>query len=136
MGPLTLVSDSVDRGDLLCRRLAAVFEVQRIALEEIARTKPGRRTVIDVDLREPSRLIAIKEWIRSKQKDTKAIFVTDKNSRIETIRAHAIGATDVVHRPADPLLLLRMLNSDFTALATATDLPAGTAQGVIAANDG
>src|SRR5262249_32265551 len=102
----------------------------------MARTKPGPRTVIDVDLREPSRLIAIKEWIRSKPKDAKAIFVTDKSSRIETIRAHAIGATDVVHRPADPLLLLRMLDSEFTALATANNLPVGISQGVIAANDG
>jgi len=134
MSPLTLVSDSVDRGGRLSRNLAAAFDVQWIVLDQIVGTKPARYTVVDVDLRESSRLLPIKEWIRSKPKDGKAVFVTNKSCRIETIRAYAIGATDVVHRPADPLVLLRMLNSDFTALAGG--LPVGTAQGVIAASGG
>jgi putative nucleotidyltransferase with HDIG domain len=136
MSPLTIVSDAADRGDRLCRRLAAVFDVQRIDLHEIERARPGRRTLFDVDLSEPSRLIAIRKWIQSKPRDGKAIFITDKGSRIQTIRAHAIGATDIVHRPVEPLALLHALNGNFAALATAMDLPAGTAQGVVAAHDG
>jgi putative nucleotidyltransferase with HDIG domain len=75
--------------------------------------------------------------MKSKPKGAKAIFLTDRGSRIEMIRAYAIGATDVVNRPTDPKVLLQTLRGDFTALtADASDFAAGTAQGVVAAHDG
>ena len=45
--------------------------------------------------------------MKSRPRDGKVIFVTDADSRIETTRAFAIGATDVIHRPVDGHALLR-----------------------------
>src|SRR5438445_13894220 len=75
--------------------------------------------------------------MKGKPKNAKAIFLADKTSRIETIRAYAIGATDILHRPIDAKALLKALWSEFMALgAGLSDFPAGNAQGAAAAHDG
>ena len=73
----------------------------------IPETKPDHLTLVAAGLKDPGQLLGLKEWIKSRPKDGKVIFVTDANSRIETTRAFAIGATDVVHRPIDGRALLR-----------------------------
>jgi putative nucleotidyltransferase with HDIG domain len=137
MTRLCVISDSPADADSLRRQLADVFDVHLVDFQQIAGTKPDVYTLVDVDLKNTSYLLALKEWMKSKPKAAKAIFLAEKNSRIEAVRAQAIGATDVLHRPADAKALLRTLWSDFTTLsARPSGLPVGTAQGIVAANDG
>src|SRR5262245_40082884 len=112
MTPLSVICESPSDADSLRRQLTGMFDVQLVDLKQIAQTKPHAYTVVDVDLKNTAHLLALKEWMKSKPKTAKAIFLTEKNSRIETVRAQAIGATDVLHRPADPKLLLKTLWSD------------------------
>jgi len=137
MTRLSVISDSPSDADGLRRQLAGVFDVRFVDLQHIAKTKPDAYTVVDVDLKNTDHLLALKEWMKSKPKAAKAIFLTERNSRIETVRAQAIGATDILHRPADAKLLLRALWSDFTTLSAApSGLLAGATEGIVAAHDG
>src|SRR5262245_2859425 len=102
MTRLSVVSNSLTDADDLRRQLSNVFEIQLVDIEQIPQLKPDQYNVVDVDLKDSSCLPALKEWMKSKPKGAKAIFLTNKNSRIETIRAYAIGATDVLQRPTDP----------------------------------
>ena len=137
MARLSVVSDSLAGADHIRRQLADAFDIRIVGLAQIPQRKPDHYTVVDVNLKNSSHLLALKEWMKSKPKGAKAIFLTDRGSRIEMIRAYAIGATDVVNRPTDPKVLLQTLRGDFTALtADASDFAAGTAQGVVAAHDG
>jgi putative nucleotidyltransferase with HDIG domain len=137
MTRLSVISDSPYDADSLRRQLADSFDVHLIDLQHIGKTKPDAYTVVDVDLKNTSHLLALKEWMKSKPKAAKAVFLTEKNSRIEAVRAQAIGATDILPRPADAKALLRTLWSDFTTLsARPSGLPAETAQGIVAAHDG
>jgi putative nucleotidyltransferase with HDIG domain len=137
MTRLSVISDSPSDADGLRRELTGVLDVHLVDLQDIAKTKPDTYTVVDVDLKNTSYVLALKEWMKSKPKAAKAIFFTEKNSRIEMVRASAIGATDVLPRPADAKVLLRTLWSDFTTLsARPSGLPDGTAPAIVAAHDG
>ena len=62
-------------------------------------------------------LLALKEWLRCKPANAKAIFLTDRQSHLQDARAHALGATDILHRPVNGRELLNMLLGDVAALS-------------------
>ena len=95
---------------------------------------PDPFTVVDIGLRETSRLVEIKEWLKRKPRDGRAVFVIDKASHIEVTQAYAVGATHVVPRPLNGKELLRTLFGEFAALAgDAKTFPVHNAPGVAAA---
>jgi putative nucleotidyltransferase with HDIG domain len=129
---LWVYSAAPDSADELRDQLAGIFKVQHF--DSVRDRKPAQYTLVDVSLRDTSHLFDLKEWLKQKPKGGKAIFVTDKASRIEDTRAYAIGATDLIHRPIDARLLLAKLWGDFDALSgDASEISAQEAPGVKAA---
>ncbi len=126
------------------RSLAGFFHVRFVGVDRMGEHGPEEFTVVDVNLRHTPHLLDIKEWLKRKPKDGKAILAIDQSSRIELTRAYAVGATDVVSRPLSGRELLAKLCGDFAALAgdtatfDATDNPGaeaavGALQGVFSA---
>lgn len=105
------------------RALSNVFELSFLPLESIKTTTPAPYLIFDINMRDASRLTEVKDWLRRKPKHGKAIFVTDKTSRVAQTQAHALGATDVIHRPIDGRSLLKLLWGDFDALVKDTLQP-------------
>jgi putative nucleotidyltransferase with HDIG domain len=134
MQQLSIFSDSAGAGEGLRKHLVGFFDVQILGLERIKDIQPQQFTVLDVSLVDPSRLLHLKEWLKRKPADSKAIFIIDKASRIELTRAYAIGATDVLYRPIDVTELLTKLCGEVVALAgDAMMFPVHHAPGVAAA---
>src|SRR5688572_11336518 len=119
MNRLTFFTDSKFDAGCLRRQVADLIEVRCVGLEEIPHTKPDHLTLVGAALNDSSRLLGLKEWIRSRPKDAKVIFLTDAHSRVEATRAFAIGATDVVHRPIDGRALLRKHAPDVVQMNSA-----------------
>jgi putative nucleotidyltransferase with HDIG domain len=109
MNQVTFLSDSPGDAEHLSRQVADFVEIRCVDLAQMLESKPGHFTVIAADLKDTARLFDLKDWIKSRPQGGKVIFVTDGQSRIETARAFAIGASDVVHRPINGRALLRKL---------------------------
>jgi putative nucleotidyltransferase with HDIG domain len=58
----------------------------------------------------------LKAWLAKKPKDAKAIFVLNKASHVDVVRANAIGATQVVRRPLNERELLTGLLGEFNTI--------------------
>jgi putative nucleotidyltransferase with HDIG domain len=110
------VDDSTDT-EAIRRQLAGVFELRFRPLDRIQDLTPEPYLVFDIDMHDGRHLLEIKEWLKRKPKDGKVVFVIDETSRSEKIQAHALGATDVIHRPIDGKALLTLLWGDFDSLA-------------------
>lgn len=117
MRELIIVCDSPINSEDIRASLASTFEIEFVTYNDIHDSDPDHFTIVDMDLQGTTRLLILKEWLKGKPKDGKVFVVTDKASHIETIQAHAIGATDTVHRPIDGKLIRSMLGRDFAALA-------------------
>jgi putative nucleotidyltransferase with HDIG domain len=115
MNQLTIYSDAKRDSRDLYSLLEHAFNVQILAIDEIHERAPERYLILDVNLRDVSRLFYLKEWLANKPKDGKAIFVVDKTSHVQIIRANAIGATYIAHRPLDKRELLTGLLGDLSA---------------------
>lgn len=109
MTRLTLFTDSSGDAARLRYQLAGKLEVQRVWLSQLGDVPPGALSVIDVDLKDDARLPELKGWLGAKPKNARVIFVTDSASRIEAVRARALGATDVIERPPESADILRAL---------------------------
>ena len=117
MNRLSIFVDASTDTEEIRYQLANVFELQFRPLDQIQDMTPGQYLVFDINLHDGPHLLELKEWLKQKPKDAKAIFVIDKASRAEKIQALALGATDVIHRPLDGRALLTLLLGDFNALA-------------------
>ncbi len=91
--------------------LAGAFPVEVFEAGRMAERRPGGATLLDIDLRDAARLPAIKAWLARRPKGSKAIFVVDAKSHLETVRAHGIGATHVLPRPISRRKLLACLGA-------------------------
>lgn len=137
MNQLSFVSESTFDAERLRRQLAGLLDVRFVGLADIHRSKPDRFTVVSADLSNTSRLLDLKEWMKSKPRDGKVIFATRTGSRIETTQAFALGATDIVSSPIDVKELLKTIWNDFTVLGgDSSDLRAQGHVGAAAAHDG
>jgi putative nucleotidyltransferase with HDIG domain len=137
MNRLSFVSDSTFDAERLRRQLAGIFNVRFIDLAQVRQSEPDRFTVVSANMGNASRLLDLKEWMKSKPKGGKVIFVTRPDSHIETTQAYALGATDVVSSPINAKELLKKLWGDFAVLAgDASEFTAQGHQGAAAAHDG
>jgi hypothetical protein len=134
MNQLSIFCESPAFSEDIRRQLAGAFKMHFHCIEKIREADPQQYAVFDIDLNEISRLPDVKAWLKQRPKDSKAIFVIDKASHLETVRAKAVGATDIVHRPIDRTMLLSKLCGEFETLRDAQwDFPAGKSEGMVAA---
>jgi len=86
----------------LPNQLAAHFDTSSLALDELRFRKPGEITIVDIDLRDPSQVQTVKQWLDGRPSHGKVIVAIDnKASRIQTIQAYALGATLVISGTMD-----------------------------------
>jgi putative nucleotidyltransferase with HDIG domain len=134
MNQLSIFCDSPVCSEDIRSQLAGLFNVRLYRIDKIDHAHPDQYTIFDVRLNEDAHLQHLKDWLKQRPKDGKAIFVTDKTSHLETVRARALGATDIVHRPLDRRMLLSKLWGEFESLADAQwDFSAQKSEGVVAA---
>ncbi len=116
MDTLLLVCDSPARSEDIRKTLADSFAIEFVEFGQFKSVAPGKLILVDVDLKRITRVLALKEWLKGKPEGGKVIAVTDKSSHIEGIRANAIGASEVVHRPINGASILSKLRDDFERL--------------------
>jgi len=107
---LSIFTDTVPKREAIRRQLSGFFELTFHDLDHIHAAKLQPYLLFDINLRDSPRLLELKQWLSRKPKDGKAVFVTDKTSRIQAIQAQALGATDIVHRPLDANALVHKLD--------------------------
>jgi putative nucleotidyltransferase with HDIG domain len=117
MSRLSILCNFSGHAEDIRKCLADIFEIQFVRCDDIRGTHPEQYIIVDTKLNDPAVLTNLKDWLKRKPKDGKAIFITDKASRVEDVQAFAIGATDVVHRPVDRTGLISKLWGDFSSLA-------------------
>lgn len=99
MRQLTIISSGQNRVADLNRHLAGTFTVRALGLDEFAHEAPAAHTLVDIDLSVPSHADNLRLWLKRRPKDGVAVFAIDKASRVQSVRACSIGATDIVFRP-------------------------------------
>jgi putative nucleotidyltransferase with HDIG domain len=117
MHQIAYFGDLCGNRDRLRRQLASLFEIEFKPLESSLDSSLGMYSVFDFDLNDTTHLLKLKDKLKSRPKDAKVIFVTEKASRLQDTRALAIGATDVVHRPVEGRTLLAKLWGEDRSLA-------------------
>jgi DNA-binding response OmpR family regulator len=104
MNQLAAICDSPENARRVHWRL---FDIQCLSPDELgAAQPPGRYTIVAVNLDDLDRVRGIRHWLTQKPKDAKVIFVTDQGSRLDRVRARAVGATDFVQPPVNASALL------------------------------
>ena len=136
MNQVAYFGDLCRNRDRLRTQLASLFEIEFKPLESSLESRLGQYTVFDFDLNDTKHLLKLKDKLKSRPKDAKVIFVTEKASRLQDTRALAIGATDVIHRPFDGSALLAKLWGEVQSLADEKpEFADGSGAGVTAAAD-
>src|SRR5436190_9686441 len=136
MNQVAYFGDLCRNRDRLRKQLASLFEIEFKPLESSLESRLGQYTVFDFDLNDTTHLLKLKDKLKSRPKDAKVIFVTEKASRLQDTRALAIGATDVIHRPFDGRALLAKLWGEVQSLADEKpEFADGSGPGVTAAAD-
>jgi putative nucleotidyltransferase with HDIG domain len=132
---LLVVCDSLRETQSVRQQLEGVFKIVPVPVNRLREVgPPGPFTLIGTNLGDVAQISEIRDWLRKRPKGAKVVFITKRSSRLETLQAYAIGATDLVHRPFDGKMLLRKLYGDFAALAgTTADFPTEGFPGVAAA---
>ncbi len=114
---ISVISDSVDRAEDISRQLTGVFATQSFVFDGLSRAMPAKYTIVDIDLEDSSRLLDLRPWLELRPSHGKAIFVVEHGVRLQAVQAFALGATDLVDRPADRKSLLAALLGDIGVLA-------------------
>jgi HD-GYP domain-containing protein (c-di-GMP phosphodiesterase class II) len=107
---LTIIRERAAAPLDLYSQLSGNFEVDCASIEDIDSAKPGQYTLLDVDLSVSTLLIKLKDWLKNKPRDAAVVFAIDKSSLLQNMRASALGATAVVHRPFNGRDLERALS--------------------------
>jgi putative nucleotidyltransferase with HDIG domain len=120
MKRVTAICDSPEEFRLISEQLKGVFDTIFVEPERIAFTgPPGQFSVVSIDLKNVLQIVRLKQWLKSRRKGSKLIFVTQKGSHLEATQAFALGATDIVHRPIDLGPVLLNTWSEFKSLVSA-----------------
>ncbi len=117
MNQLSIFVDGKTGTEAIQRQLAGVFDLRFRSLDQIHEMTPEPYLVFDIDMHDVRYLLEAKEWLKRRPKDSKVVFVVDETSWNEKVQAHALGASDVIHRPIDGKALLTLLWGDFDSLA-------------------
>jgi len=114
MNQLAAICDSPENARRVHWQLEGLFDIQCLSPDELgAAQPPGRYTIVAVNLDDLERVRGVRHWLTQKPKGAKVIFVTDQGSRLDRVRARAVGATDFVQPPVNASALLTKLYGDF-----------------------
>ncbi len=111
MRQLSFVSDA-RRGAADCRFLADTFSVRSVCPDQFIDSEPDVVVFVDIDLNQPRHADALRRWLQRRTGHGITLFAVDKGSHIQIVRAHSIGATDIVFRPLDRDTVLGKLLHD------------------------
>jgi putative nucleotidyltransferase with HDIG domain len=114
---LSIISDSVGRAEDVSRQLTGVFATRSFARNRLSQAPPTKHAIVDIDLEDSSYLADLRLWLVLRPKCGKAIFVVEHGVRLQAVQAFAVGATDLVERPADRKRLLTAFFGDIGSLA-------------------
>jgi putative nucleotidyltransferase with HDIG domain len=123
MNTLTIFIDAGGGVEAIQRGLGRMFELRFLPVALIQDTAPGQFQVFDMDMSDSAHVHKIKNWLKLRPRNSKAVFAIDKTSRAEKIQAYALGATDIVHRPISARTLLKILMGDFDSLSADSSIP-------------
>lgn len=110
MNCITVITDSDERASDLGKQLDRHFQTECVHPENLPRATPGEITLIDINLRNPERVSALKHWLEQRPANSQVIFGVNRKKPIESIQAYALGATDVMCRPVDARLVMWKLS--------------------------
>lgn len=117
MDQLSVISDSPERAEAISQALSGVLVTQLLARSEFSHAPPATYSIVDIDLGNSAQLDQLRRWLALRPRHGKAIFVVERGVRFQAVQALAVGATDLVNRPADRRALLVKLFGDIGALA-------------------
>ena len=121
MRRMAIISDTTERAAELAGRLAEFFDTDIFALDQLPSVPPGQFTLVDIDLRDPAKVPALRTWLKLKPANGRAIFAVGRDTHAELVQAFAIGATDAVRRPVDARLLAWRLSGGISSIANESD---------------
>ena len=134
MNQLAAICDSPENARRVHWQLKGLFDIQCLSPDELgAAQPPGRYTIVAVNLDDLERVRGIRHWLTQKPKDAKVIFVTDQGSRLDRVRARAVGATDFVQPPVNASALLTKLYGDFQCVRGKPKFCDEASPGIVAA---
>jgi putative nucleotidyltransferase with HDIG domain len=99
MHEIVLCSERGRSPDDVRHALEPDFEILDLDFNEVFAAGLPPYTVFDIGLKDQTRLPLLKSLLADKPRGGKAVFIVERGSHLEVIRANAIGATKVVHRP-------------------------------------
>lgn len=135
MQRLTVISGSVERASELKARLAPYFETECLHVDRLPDAAPGEFTVVDLNLTDPAQISSLKHWLKRRPENGQVIFGVNRGSHIESVRAYAIGATDLLPRPVEGQHLWSKLVGGTSALAARCSGSASKSSGGVVAGE-
>jgi len=130
---ISLISNVRERSADIGRQLEGMFAVRTLSIDEFQSQVPSELTLVDVDLNDATQAQNLRRWLQRRPKQSLAIFAVDRGSRIQTVRAYSIGATDIVLRPIrSGDLLCKLLHTADGSDADATEFSDGIIAGISA----
>jgi hypothetical protein len=124
---LSIISDSISRGQDISRQLTGVFATRSFVRDRLLQAPPTKHAIVDIDLEGSSHLADLRLWLDLRPKRGKALFIVEHGVRLQAVQAFAVGATDLVERPVDRKALLTAFFGDIGSLAGA---PADFSDGI------
>jgi len=126
MNSVKVVADSAERASELKSRLAGFFAAEYLSLEALRRSKPGKFTVVDIDLRHPAQVNSVRRWLKARPLGGEVVVSVDYASHLESVQAYAIGATCLMPRPLDGQWLHRKISCVRSSPDVAVELESQT----------
>lgn len=99
MQEIVLCSEWGRSWDDIRHALERDFAIRALDFRETIAASLPLYAIFDISLIDESRLPRLKRLLADKPRGGKAVFVVERGSHLEVIRANAIGATKVLHRP-------------------------------------
>lgn len=116
MNEIALCSERGRNSQDLLGPLEPDFQVRSFDFDRLHEHRPALYNVFDIKLKDAARLLTLKDWLANKPKGGKALFLIERGSHLEIIRANAVGASEVLHRPVDRQQLMAGLFGELGAL--------------------
>jgi putative nucleotidyltransferase with HDIG domain len=116
MDQLSIVADTNDDASHISRQVTGILATQSFLRDRLPTAKPGKYTIVDIDLANKAHLSDLRQWLERRPKGGKVIFAVERGMRREAVQAYAVGATEIVDRPIEGKALLLKLFGDIGSL--------------------
>lgn len=116
MNRLLVLTDNPRKADFIRAELGAAFELECIGPDEMKDRVPGEALLADIQLEDDDLFLQLRDWLKSRTRQRKAVFLVDPSSATDSIRSAELGATDILRRPLDRSVVFTALLGDFDAL--------------------